>query len=163
MSTELLDTGLLVRELKDVEWDTLGTYLGLSQGEIREIEHDHQNTARRRIVMFDKWSRQEEEPSWEKMISALKDMGENNLASKLREKYLYQQEPQDVESSTAKRTEEDCPQTAMVIKVDKHDQVTRELERLEKKYLRLVIDTRKTMEAANLSVIELESFSQFYT
>ena len=50
----------------------------------------------------------------------------------------------------------------MGIKVDKHDQVTRELERLEKKYLRLVIDTRKSMEAANLSVIELESFSQFY-
>ena len=161
MSTKPLDTGLLVRELKDVEWDTLGTYLGLSQGEIREIEHDHQNTGRRRIVMFDKWSRQEEDPSWEKIIAALKDMGENNLASKLREKYLYQQQPQDVESSS-KRTEEDCHQTAMVIKVDKHDQVTRELERLEKKYLRLVIDTRKSMETANLSVIELESFSQFY-
>ena len=100
MSTKLLDTGLLVRELKDVEWDTLGTYLGLSQGEIREIEQDHQNTGRRRIVMFDKWSRQEENPSWEKMIAALKDMGENNLASKLRKKYLYQQQPQDVESRT---------------------------------------------------------------
>ena len=45
-----LETGLLVRELKDVEWDILGTYLGLSQGEIKEIERDHQNTARRRIV-----------------------------------------------------------------------------------------------------------------
>ena len=111
--------------------------------------------------MFDKWSRQEENPSWEKLIAALKDMGENNLASKLREKYLYQQQPQDVESSS-KRTEEDCHQTAMVIKVDKHDQVTRELERVEKKYLRLVIDTQKTMEAANLSVIELGNFSQFY-
>ena len=84
MSTKPLDTGLLVRELKDVEWDTLGTYLGLSQGEIREIERDHQNTGRRRIVMFDKWSRQEKNPSWEKIIATLKDMGENNLASKLR-------------------------------------------------------------------------------
>ena len=50
--------------------------------------------------MFDKWSRQEENPSWEKMIAALKDMGENNLACKLREKYLYQQQPQDAESQT---------------------------------------------------------------
>ena len=50
----------------------------------------------------------------------------------------------------------------VVLEVDKQDQVARELESLEKKYLRLVIDARSTMEAANLSVIELESFSQFY-
>ena len=76
-----LQTGLLVRELKDVEWDTLGTYLGLSQGEIKEIElRSFQNTARRRIVLFEKWLSKEENPSWEKMIAALHDMSENNLA-----------------------------------------------------------------------------------
>ena len=49
--------------------------------------------------MFDKWSRQEENPSWEKMIAALKDMDENNLASKLRKKYVQQQQMQgDAES-----------------------------------------------------------------
>ena len=171
MSTKRLDTGLLVRELKDVEWDTLGTYLGLSQGEIREIEHDHQNTGRRRIVMFDKWSRQEENPSWEKMIAALKDMGENNLASKLREKYLYQQQPQDAESQTPADQTDSTPtiedleaslSESVVLKVDRQERVARELERLERKYLRLVINVQKTMEAANLSVIELESFSKYY-
>ena len=95
-----LETSLLVRELKDVEWDTLGTYLELSQGEIREIERDHQNTGRRRIEMFEKWLSKEENPSWEKMIAALKDMDENSLASKLRKKYLYRQEPQDAKSQT---------------------------------------------------------------
>ena len=90
-----LETGLLVRELKDVEWDTLGTYLGLSQGEIKEID-DQQATEK------------------------------------------------------------------VVLEVDKQDMVARELESLEKKYLRLVIDAQTTMEAANLSVIELGNFSQFY-
>ena len=39
-----LETGLLVRELRDVEWDTLGRCLGLSKGEIKEIEGNYQNT-----------------------------------------------------------------------------------------------------------------------
>ena len=55
-----LETGLLMRELKDVEWDTLGTYLGLSQGEIKEIEGNYQNIGRRRIEMFNKWLKKEE-------------------------------------------------------------------------------------------------------
>ena len=62
-----LETGLLVRELRDVEWDTLGRCLGLSKGEIKEIEGNYQNTGRRRIEMFDKWLSKEENPSWEKM------------------------------------------------------------------------------------------------
>ena len=84
-----LETGLLVRELRDVEWDTLGRCLGLSKGEIKEIEANYQNTGRRRIEMFDKWLSKEENPSWENMIAALEDMSENNLASQLRKKYVY--------------------------------------------------------------------------
>ena len=158
-----LQTGLLVRELKDVEWDTLGTYLGLSQGEIKEIERDHQNTARRRIVMFEKWLSKEENPSWEKMIAALDDMSENNLGSQLRKKYVYQQQPRD-ESQTDSPMADDDQQVMekAVLKIDKQDQVARELESLEKKYLRLVIDAQSTLEAANLSAIELGNFSQFY-
>ena len=155
-----LDTGLLVRELKDVEWDKLGTYQGLSQGEIREIERDHQITGRRRIVMFEKWLSKEENPSWE-MIAALKDMDENSLASKLRKKYLYQQEPQDAKSQTPA---DQAPTTgeSVVFKVDRQDEVARELERLETKHFRLVLNAQKTMVEANLSVIELETFSKYY-
>ena len=47
---------LLVRELGQVpQWDILGTYLGLSESEITEIELDNQSTARRRLVMLNKW------------------------------------------------------------------------------------------------------------
>ena len=135
-----LETGLLVRELKDVEWDTLGTYLGLSQGEIIEIERDHQNTARRRIVMFEKWLSKEENPSWEKMIAALMDMSENNLASQLRMKYVYQQQPREESQTDSPKVTDDQQATErVVLKVDKQDQVARELERLEKKYVISVI------------------------
>ena len=51
MAQQLIKVDLLLQELKNVEWDTLGTYLGLSQSEIREIESNHQNTGRRRIVI----------------------------------------------------------------------------------------------------------------
>ena len=159
-----LETGLLVRELRDVEWDTLGRCLRLSKGEIKEIEGNYQNTGRRRIEMFDKWLSKEENPSWEKMIAALEDMSENNIASQLRKKYVYQQQPQE-ESQTELPTEVTDDQQVMekvVLKVDKQDQVARELDNLEKKYLWLVIDAQSTLEAANLSVIELGNFSQFY-
>ena len=158
-----LETGLLVRELRDVEWDTLGRCLGLSKGEIKEVEGNYQNTGRRRIEMFDKWLSKEENPSWEKMIAALEDMSENNIASQLRKKYVYQQQPRDEsQTDSPKVTDDQQEMEKVVLEVDKQDQVARELESLEKKYLRLVIDARSTMEAANLSVIELESFSQFY-
>ena len=159
-----LETGLLVRELRDVKWDTLGTYLGLSQGEIKEIEGNYQNIGRRRIEMFQKWLSKEENPSWEKVIAALEDMSENNIASQLRKKYVYQQQPRDECQTDSPKAATDDQQVTekVVLEVDKQDQVARELESLENKYLRLVIDARSTMEAANLSVIELESFSQFY-
>ena len=98
------------------------------------------------------------------MIAALEDMSENNIASQLRKKYVYQQQPRDERQTDSPKAATDDQQVTekVVLEVDKQDQVARELESLENKYLRLVIDARSTMEAANLSVIELESFSQFY-
>ena len=158
-----IETGLLVRELKDVEWDTLGTYLGLSQGEIKEIERDHQNTARRRIVMFEKWLSKEENPSWEKMIAALEDMSENKLASQLKKKYVFQQQPrEESQIDEPKATDDQQATERVVLKVDKQDQVARELDNLEKKYLWLVIDAQLAIEAANLSSVALGKFSQYY-
>ena len=111
-----------------------------------------------------KWLSKEENPSWEKVIAALEDMSENNIASQLRKKYVYQQQPRDERQTDSPKAATDDQQVTekVVLEVDKQDQVARELESLENKYLRLVIDARSTMEAANLSVIELESFSQFY-
>ena len=83
-----LSSDLLAEELGDVEWDMLGTNLGFSQSQIREIEGDYPNISRRRIVMFDKWLRKEVNPSWTKIIAALEKMSEQNLADRLTKKYL---------------------------------------------------------------------------
>ena len=158
-----LETGLLVRELRDVEWDTLGRCLGLSKGEIKEIEGNYQNTGRRRIEMFDKWLSKEENPSWEKMIAALEDMSENKLASQLKKKYVYQQQPrEESQIDEPKATDDQQATERVVLKVDKQDQVARELDNLEKKYLWLVIDAQLALEAANLSSVALGKFSQYY-
>ena len=46
MSEQAVTPELLVRELGKVsQWDVLGTYLGLEESEIEEIERDHQHTA----------------------------------------------------------------------------------------------------------------------
>ena len=79
---------LLVRELDQVpQWDILGTYLGLSESEITEIELDNQSTARRRLVMLNKWMEKDVNASWEKVIDALKNMTQIRLANQLKEKY----------------------------------------------------------------------------
>ena len=72
----------------------LGTYLGFSQSEIREIEEDYHSTYRRRMEMLDKWLRKEVNPSWMKIVTALKKMSELNLADRLTKKYLSVSSPE---------------------------------------------------------------------
>ena len=80
---------LLAQELKVARWHTLGTHLGMTEDEIREIEQDHPgDTARRRTAMLDKWLKKEESPSWVRVIEALESMSEVNLAKKIRKKYV---------------------------------------------------------------------------
>ena len=152
---------LLLQELKNVEWDTLGTYLGLSQREIREIENDHKNTGRTRVEMFDLWLRKEENPSWVKILAALEKMSETSLVIQLRKK--YQQQPND---EMIKLTSEDLEQQTAtrvrVLKVDREDQVIRELESIKKTYAQLVMSAESALETANPSPRQLKRFSQLY-
>ena len=168
MAQQIIKVDLLLQELKNVEWDTLGTHLGLSQSEIRDIENDHKNTGRRRIVMFDLWLRKEENPSWVKIIAALEKMSETNLASKLRKKY-QQQRPGNEENrpATTRTCEEPTDQqmksvTERVLKVDRKDQVARELESIKDGYARLVMSAESAIVTANPSPQQLKRFSQLY-
>ena len=154
-AVQAVKVNLLFRELKDVDWDILGTHLGLSQSEIKEIESDHKNTARRRIVMLDKWLKKEVDPSWTKIIPALEEMSENNLASRLKKKYVYQQD-ENPPTTTRKLASE------TVLKVDRKDRVARELESLKENHLRLVRSVESALEAVNPLPRQLKRFSQAY-
>ena len=162
--SEPLKVDLLLQELKNVDWDVLGTYLGLSQSAIGEIERDHQSTGRRRIVMLDMWLRKEENPSWVKIISALEKIPETRLVSQLRKK--YQQQPNDGNPPVTTRLKEEPTDqgqqaaTEKVLKVDRKDQVAKELESIKQGYVRLVMSAESALETANPSPRQLNRFSQ---
>ena len=120
MAQQLIKVDLLLQELKNVEWDILGTYLGLSQSEIREIESNHQNTGRRRIVMFDLWLRKEEtHPSWAKIIAALEKMSETSLASRLRNKYQQQTNGENLPPETTRTSQDQLATPERVLIIDR--------------------------------------------
>ena len=156
--SESLKVDLLLQELKNVEWDILGTYLGLSQSEIREIERDHQNTGRRKIVMLDMWLRKKENPSWAKIIAALEKMSETSLASRLRNK--YQQQPNGENLPETTRTSEAA--TEIVLSIDSNHPIVRGLEILTDDYFQLVMSAELALETANPSLRLIKRFSQLY-
>ena len=89
-----VDLHLLVKELHEVtEWYTLGALLGLTENEIKEIEQNHHETARRRMAMLSKWVKKDKNPSWLKIITALEEISETSLANQLREKYTATHQP----------------------------------------------------------------------
>ena len=110
--------------------------------------------------MLDKWSRKEN-PSWAKMIVALEEMSETKLASRLRKEYL-QQQPQDENPTSEKPVIEQATHRMSELKLDRKDQVSKEVEDLEKKYFQLVRNTETSLEAANPSPRQLKRFSQMY-
>ena len=147
---------LLVREVEDVvEWYRLGAYLGLGVSEIKEIEQNHHDVARRRMAMLDKWAMKEVNPSWEKVISALENMSEMALANRLKKKYS-QQSLGDISSKNG------AQQQVAELKVDRRERVVQELEALEKKYLELLVETELAVVSTNPMPIKLKRFSQFY-
>ena len=152
--------GEYARELEDVDWRILGTHLGLKQSELREIQLDQQNnTGRMRIAMLDKWFSKEENPSWEKIIAALKEMHKTSLASRLTSKYLHKKYQTD---SLALETEDQQTTPETELKVHRNDQVSRELDSLKENYLRLKISAETALEKAKPSPRQLRRFSQEY-
>ena len=116
-----LATDLLVKELKEVaEWQTLGLYLGLSMTEIKEIEQDYSDAARRRMAMLDKWTRKENSPTWLKVIEALEHMSEVRLANQLRNKYCCTEAQIECETAASQTSLEpsDSQVTEKVLKVE---------------------------------------------
>ena len=162
MSDNAPSIDLLLEELCEVvEWYTLGAYLGLTENEIKEIEQDHRETARRRMAMLSKWIKKKANPSWLAIIAALEKMSETSLANLLRKKYI-----RDEKSPTtcdAEPTAELSEPKKVVMKMNRREMIVRELEEVEKKYLRLIVKTESAMKGVNPPPEELERFSKFYT
>ena len=69
-----------------VDWFLLGVYLGVPVGKLKDVEEAYTKPSRRRAEMIIVWSKQEE-PSWQKLVTALVGAGESERAINLADKY----------------------------------------------------------------------------
>ena len=160
----LITTDRLVHELKGIEWQTLGLYLGFGMAEIKEIEQDHLDTPRRRMEMLEKWMRKEGNPSWEMVVEALEKMYELRLAHQLRLKYCTQQH-QDEKPPTSTRMRDMSPSshvTERVIMLHYKDRIVQEMENVTDEYLYLVRAAESALHNANPTLRDINRFSRYY-
>lgn len=78
---ELLDVLLALQDV--TEWQTLGIYLGLRNAIITQIA-SHHDVSTHKWMMISKWLDDDTEASWEKLASALANMGKNVVAADIR-------------------------------------------------------------------------------
>ena len=158
-----LTTDLLVHELKDVtRWEYLGFYLGFGMADIKEIEQDHPDTARRRMEMLHRWMRKEVSPSWVMVIEALEKMSEQRLAHQLREKYCTLQHQDEKPPTNTSEDQTDSQAIERVLEVDREDEVGKGIEGFELKYLKIVSKVEAALKRENPSARDIKRFSNFY-
>ena len=152
-NVDSLTVGQLVQELNEVtEWQILGKFLGLSMSVIKEIDRDNHDTASKRLAMFDKWLRNEVNPSWMKIVEGLEKMSELRLANRLKNKYCEKQENETSEKSLAERE----------LKIDRSETIAQEIDDFGENYLKLVMRTESTLEDTHPSSRNIKRFSQCY-
>ena len=81
----------LSTELRDFEnWYLLGLQLNISKAILDSIEKSHDTNVRQCIEMVQYWIKNSEDPSWETIREALRNIGESVFSAKIAEKYLIQ-------------------------------------------------------------------------
>ena len=152
-SVDSLTVDQLVQELNEVtEWQSLGNFLGLSVSVIKEINQDCHDTASKRLAMFDKWLRNEVNPSWEKIVEGLEKMSELRLANWLKNKYCKEQEKETSEKPLVERE----------LKIDRSETIAQKIDDFGENYLKLVMSTESTLEDTNPSSRNIKRFAQCY-
>ena len=75
----------LLHEIWD--WKQLGRKLGISDGLLKEIEHDYHKLQDRKQETLIKWLQIDECPSWSTLVKALVCIHQRYLAQTIAEKY----------------------------------------------------------------------------
>ena len=66
-----------------IDWYILGLKLGLPKHELDKIDCDYQKNDRRKAEMLDLWLRRTPNATWDDVIRALEQMGENRVAENI--------------------------------------------------------------------------------
>ena len=78
---------VICREIVEVtEWYSLGHEIGIPKHELNIIRDDHKYVEPCRRQMLITWEKREE-PSWSKLVLALKNIGYLKLANKIAQRY----------------------------------------------------------------------------
>ena len=78
----------LSSELKMIiNWYHLGLCLNLQTHELKKIQQDYQGNDQQKLVMLDLWLRHTPNGTWEDVVSALQQMGENRVAENIQLKH----------------------------------------------------------------------------
>ena len=80
----------LTSALSDIhDWETLGLRLDVTWSTIKQIANDSNSGAPQlcRASLLDYWLRNDAEPSWEKVASALEEMDRRDVAREIRAAY----------------------------------------------------------------------------
>ena len=150
-------------------WQEVGLFLGLEYSDIRTIELDCQQKLRRcMMVMFNKWLKQETNPTWEKYCEALEKASYVVLAKELREKYCSS--VPIIPPSTCE-TADSCDQISpkdsdVVIEINAKGDLAERFEEIQISFTRLVQDTEATVLDEDITLGRLkrcckEHFEQF--
>ena len=89
------DSGLNLKTLSSelatvINWFLLGINLGLPKHELSKIQQSYasQGNDQQRLEMLYLWLQRTPNATWEDVVRALQQMGENTLAENIREKYI---------------------------------------------------------------------------
>lgn len=81
----------LMRELKGkaADWEDIGVELEIDGGDLKQIKTDNPNDSKSCLrELFSKWLlKVNPEPSWTAIVDAVKNCGDEELASKIKSKY----------------------------------------------------------------------------
>lgn len=87
----VLNVKNLFSELKPVsDWYKLGINLGLKKHDLSKIQQDcaHQGNDQQRLEMLNKWLQRTPHATWEDVVSALAQIGEDRVAENIQQKFI---------------------------------------------------------------------------
>ena len=96
---DIRDLAVVIKELTSnqfdyTDWYQLGLYLGLYEPTLNAIEEDCSGSKKRLMKCISAWLKEEDNvketgggPSWLSLVSALKTMGEDQIANDIKIKY----------------------------------------------------------------------------
>ena len=128
----------LDEQLNDlVEWERFGLYLpDMTSHGIEKISKQKDSDCLKKLALFKEWLKIYPYPAWEDVIMALEKVGENTLASKIKQKT----------NTCSSLSKENQQASANKVKVSK--QVIDELDKMHRQFTVVTQDVKKEVETA---------------